>query len=157
MVRPPDPSIAVQIRELVETSEVLELNSLYAYLLVCTHFAETSLVAESDTGLAGFVAAYRTPPAPETVFVWQVGVARELRGQGLGARLLDTLWQQPACRGVRYVEATVAPSNVASRKLFTAFARSRGAGLEVTPHFSTEHFAPFDHEEEELYRIGPLR
>jgi L-2,4-diaminobutyric acid acetyltransferase len=145
------------MRELVAASGSLEANSLYAYLLICTHFAETSLVAQSDHGLAGFVAAYRPPTDMDTVFVWQIGVTAKFRGEGVGTKLLDTLWQQPACQTVRYLEATVTPSNVASGKLFASFARSRGAGLEITPHFTTEHFAPFDHEEEELYRIGPLR
>jgi len=156
-VTSPDVRTAARIRQLVDATDSLEPNSLYAYLLLCTHFAETSLVAESGADVAGFVAAYRPPTTPETVFVWQIGVAQSWRGQGLGVRLLDELCRQPACRRVRYVEATVTPSNLVSRKLFTAFARTRGADLTVTPHFTSDHFAPFDHENEELYRIGPLR
>ncbi|MEX2375678.1 MAG: diaminobutyrate acetyltransferase, partial [Dehalococcoidia bacterium] len=70
---------AAPIWQLVHDDGGLDLNSPYAYLLVCTDFAQTSLVATDATGVVGFIAAYRPPTRPDATFVWQVGVAKRAR------------------------------------------------------------------------------
>lgn len=150
-----------QIWELVGRSPGLDLNSPYCYLLLCSHFADTCLVAYSDNGrLAGFVAGYQPPGRPDTIFVWQVAVAPEARRTGLGRRLVEALLDR-APGGVDYLEATVTPSNTASLQLFRAVARDRGAGLTQDPFFGSELFPsggndPPAHEPELLLRAGPL-
>ncbi len=142
---------------LVRKAGVLEANTCYAYLLLCTHFADTCLIAERDGEMYGFVAAYRPPAQPDTVFVWQIGVHPKARGTGLGKKLLSRLVTVPACQSVRFLEATVDPSNEASQRLFRAFARDRDVSCVVGPGFEREAFGPTgNHSAEELYRIGPL-
>ena len=156
-LRGPSAGDARAIHQLVTDSGVLEPNSLYAYLLLCTHFADTCLVAHDERGpLAGFVAAYRPPVRADTVFVWQIGVATAHRGRGLGVRLLATLLRLPGCAGVSYLEATVTASNEASQRLFESFAHAHDSTWTVQPEFTSDHFAPAVHEAEDLYRIGPL-
>ncbi len=139
-------------------TEALDVNSPYAYLLVCTHFAATSIVAEEPRGrgLAGFVAAYRLPDDLDVVFVWQIAVSSPRRGGGLGGQLLRELLARPANRGVRWLEATVTPSNRASERLFRSFARSVGAACDTTDSYPAALFPGGDHEPEVRYRIGPL-
>ncbi len=132
-------------------STTLDLNSAYAYVLWCRDFAATSVVARAGAGVCGYVTGFARPAEPETLFVWQVAVDAEWRGRRLARRMLDHL----ADRGFRYVEATVTPGNTASDRLFSSFARDRGAALERTPLLAAELF-PGDHDQEVLYRIGPL-
>jgi L-2,4-diaminobutyric acid acetyltransferase len=141
---------------LVRDSGVLDLNSPYAYLLLCSDFAQTSIVAEAAGRLLGFVGAYRRPPRPESVFVWQIVTAREAQRRGLASRLLEAVLAQRACRGVRFLEATVTPSNHPSRAFFERFARHLGVAFEEEPAFPTEFFPGSDHEDEIRVRIGPL-
>ena len=138
-------------------SGVLEANSCYAYLLLCTDFADTCLIVERDRELLGFVVAYRPPSNPDSVFVWQIAIRDDARGQGLGQRLLGALVELPGCEGITALEATVGRSNLASHRLFRAFARERGAGCEVTEGFTRAHFGSLAHEEEDRFRIGPLQ
>ncbi|MFQ5700109.1 MAG: diaminobutyrate acetyltransferase [Myxococcota bacterium] len=154
-MRPPSPEDAASVWQLVGGSGVLDLNSPYAYLLLCSDFSETSVVAETSGGIVGFVGAYRPPPRPDSVFVWQIVTAPELQGGGLGASLLEALLDRKACRDVRFLEATVTPSNEPSRALFAGFARRRGLPLAELTAFGAELF-PSEHEEEVLVRIGPL-
>lgn len=155
-LRPASPADAAPLWRLIGDVGTLERNSCYAYLLLCAHFGATCLMAERGGRLVGFVLAYRPPSDPDQVFVWQVGVAPEARGAGLGGRLLEALVAQPACAGVRYLTATVSDDNAASMKLFTGFARRRGVACEVGPGFPAALFAE-PHEDENLLRIGPLK
>lgn len=130
-------------------------------------------VARAENGdMVGFVMAYRPPQARNTIFVWQIGVAPEAAGQGLGGRLLDALADQavkasadePEASRVRYMEATVTPNNAASRNLFKAFGRRRGADVEITSDFYSVNDFPaasadgseLNHEPEDKFVIGPF-
>ncbi|MFT5429400.1 MAG: L-2,4-diaminobutyric acid acetyltransferase [Myxococcota bacterium] len=156
-VRHPSVSDGAAIWELVGSTQVLEPNTCYAYLLLATHFADTCLVAESDGHLIGFVAAYRPPTKPGVVFVWQIGVSHVARGRGLAKRLLHDLVDLPACEAVTHLEATVAATNEPSLRLFSGFARERGVPCERGRGFEAADFSPLTHESEALLRIGPLR
>ena len=147
---------AAEIWRLVKATGVLDLNSPYCYLLACEELGETCLVAREGERLAGFVVALRPPRRPDAVFVWQVAVDASQRGRGLGRRLLRELLALPGCADARWLEATVTPSNEASRALFRAFAREAGADCSVAPGFSSEDFPESGHEAEDLFRIGPL-
>jgi L-2,4-diaminobutyric acid acetyltransferase len=155
ILRHPTAGDAASLWRLLGRIDGLERNTSYAYLLLCSHFADTCLVAERDGGPIGLVLAYRPPTRPDEIFVWQVGVAPEARGAGLAGRLLDGLLAAPACAGVRFLTATVSPDNQASRALFAALARRRGVPLERGPGFAAALF-PEPHEDEDLVRIGPL-
>ncbi|HEX5314880.1 MAG TPA: diaminobutyrate acetyltransferase [Gammaproteobacteria bacterium] len=144
-----------RIWSLVRSEGVLEDNSAYGYLLLCTHFAAHGLVAERSGELAGFVTAYRPPDDPEALFVWQIGVAANARGCGLGRTMLVDLIRRPANRDARYLSATVAPGNGPSNRLFAAFARVENVRLETREGYAAELF-PSAHEPEPMLRIGPL-
>ena len=144
------------LHTLVEDGGILELNSCYSYVLMCDHFAATTMIAEVLGEARGFVTAYRPPSHPDTVFVWQIGVHPSLRGRGVARGLLDALVARPACRGVRYLEATVTPSNTASRRLFQSFARHRGSPCVESGGYPGTIFAEEAHEAERLIRIGPF-
>jgi len=118
----PEASDGAAFHDLIEQCPPLEPNTTYAYLLFCTHFAQTSLVARDGDGLVGCIAGYRPPTHPDTVFVWQIGVHERGRGHGLGPKMLHALTDRLLSDGVRFVEATVAPSNKASDRLFRRFA-----------------------------------
>lgn len=139
--------------EMVEAIGTLERNTGYAYVVYCDHFRATTLIAERGGAPVGFVLAHRPPTHPDTVFVWQVGVRAEGRGLGVAGGLLDALARR--CRGVRFLEATVTPTNEASRRLFESFARRRGAPVAWSDGYPSTFFHG-SHEPERLIRIGPF-
>lgn len=156
-IRPAELADGVAIWQLVSESDTLDTNSCYTYLLLCSDFADTCLVSYDGDRLAGFVAGYIPPPRDDTVFVWQIGVSASYRGEGLGRQLLSRFVDRAIASGVRYLEATVTPSNTASERLFRSLAQSRGWELTVTRRFEAHHFAGLQHEQELLFRIGPLK
>ncbi|MEW6152386.1 MAG: diaminobutyrate acetyltransferase [Actinomycetota bacterium] len=137
----------------------LDENSPYAYLLVCSHFAATSVVAArggEEEEVVAFASAYRPPTAPEALFVWQIAVDPRARRRGVGRALLEELLELPANLDATHLEATVTASNAASERLFLSFADDHGAACAVSVMFPAEAFPGGGHEAERLFRIGPL-
>ncbi len=137
-------------------SQVLDANSSYAYLLWCRDFRSTSVVAEIDSDIAGFVTGYLRPQSPGTLFIWQVAVDHAFRGRGVGVAMLDRLVEKVAAQGVSTLETTVSPDNEASLAMFASLARRRGAEMTRQTLFEPRDF-PDGHESEDLYRIAPLQ
>lgn len=157
--RPPSKEDGAGILRLVHDLGVLDVNSAYAYMLIGEHHSSTSVVAEIDGELVGFITAYILPESPEIVFVWQVGVAEAGRGRGLATRMLYEILKRPACEQVRYLDTTIGPSNEPSIALFRGLARRIGTEVDENELFSSEMFGDFDdepHEPEILFRIGPF-
>jgi len=155
-IRKPTVADASHIWKLVSDSGVLDENSCYLYMLLCRDFAETCVVAEADSRIVGFVTAYRPPATPDVLFVWQVGVCPSMRRRGLALRMLQDLATRCPVSRHSYIEATVAPSNLASRKLFHSLAKHLGVELTECEGFSASDFLFGDHESEPLLRLGPL-
>jgi len=155
---------AASIWRLVRDSGVLDCNSSYLYLLLCRDFSDTCVVAERGEETVGFVTAYRLPRDPSVLFVWQIGVCSTARRQGLAKRMLrDLLDRQDVEQPPRFLEATVAASNIASRRLFQSLAADIGATLVEEEGFLVSDFPaavsddPAEaHEAEPRLRIGPL-
>ncbi|WP_019970154.1 diaminobutyrate acetyltransferase [Mycobacterium sp. 141] len=160
VLRAPVGTDAIGIRELAAATGVLDLNSTYAYLLLATDFAATSIVAETDDVLCGFITGYQPPTRPGVLFVWQVAVAPAVQGGGVASAMIDTLVRRVhSAQGGRplTVEATVAPGNLASRAFFGAFARRHGVSLTEHPRFTSELLDSANgHDDEPVLRIGPI-
>lgn len=117
--------------------------------------------------IVGFVSAY-LPPAhlsPDTLapsgssyrlFVWQVAVHPDFRGGGLATQMLLSLIQRDACRSVNYLETTIGPSNQSSQRLFEGLAQRLNVPCEQSSLFAADLFEDQEHEEEVLFRIGPI-
>jgi L-2,4-diaminobutyric acid acetyltransferase len=155
--RPPRVEDAEGIWRLVRECKPLDLNSCYAYMLLCRDFPATCAVAEGEPGRpAAFVSGYIPPGRPDVLFVWQVAVDPAFRGRGLARSLIRDILGREACTGVRYIETTVSPSNKPSDALFQGLAAGLPAPLQRLPGFDKSLFGSSDHEEEILYRIGPF-
>ena len=146
------------VHRLVAQCPPLDLNSLYLYLLLSEHHADTCVLAEDGSGeVVGFVSAYIVPRRPEVLFVWQVAVHPGARGCGLGQRMLSHLLERPASGAIQYIETTVGPDNAASRGVFAGLARQLHAACSDSALFEPELFGSAEHEEERLLRIGPFQ
>jgi ribosomal protein S18 acetylase RimI-like enzyme len=90
------------------------------------HFADTSLVAERDGEMAGFLIGFMSSARPGEAYIHLVGVAPPARGSGVGRELYERFFAIARGRGCDTVRAITAPSNRGS----IAFHRSMGFELE---------------------------
>ncbi len=149
---PPTVVDAVSMWEIADASGVLDVKPRYAYALWCRDFAATSVVARLDGAVVGYVTGYLRPEAPDTLFVWQVGVHEAARGRRAAATMLDAL---VARTGAEYLETTITADNAASIALFSGLAQRCEADIDRTELFGHAELGA-DHDPEFLYRIGPL-
>jgi len=156
LLRKPREEDASSIWRLIKSTERLDLNSPYCYMLLGKYFADTCVVAEKGGEVVAFVSAFIPPQLEHTLFVWQVAVSPAERGRGLGKELLYTLLRREPCSGVRFLQATVTPANAASAALFRGLARELGAECNTAKGFSASSFPGTGHEEEVLFQIGPF-
>lgn len=139
---------------LVKNNKPLDENSHYLYVLLCHQFSETCVVAEVDSKVIGFMTGFIPPKNPQTLFVWQVAVDSKFRNQGVAQGLISHALDQ-AQNNIKFVEATVTPSNKISLKFLQNFADGLDAKFSILPLFSTKILGG-DHEPEDLVRIGPI-
>ena len=135
----------------------LDLNSSYKYLVFARDFARTCRVALHDDEVVAFVLGYRRPDHPDRLFVWQIAVDENHRGEGLAGRLLDDLVAPESVfdTDLTHVETTITDDNTASQRLFAGFAARWDAPLTTSSLFEAHDF-PDPHDAERLHRIGPF-
>lgn len=156
-MRAPRPEDGAAVNRLIAACPPLDANSLYCNLLQCSHFSGTCVLAERGGDLLGWVSAYRPPPAPSEIFVWQVAVHPQARGLGLGGRMLAALLERPQAAGADMLTTTITEANVASWALFHGAARRIGAPLRSRPLFERDRHLGGTHATEHLVSIGPFR
>ncbi len=155
-IRKPQANDGYKIHQLIANSPPLDLNSVYSYYLMSNHFSDSCVVAESRDKVVGFLSAYQIPQCPQTLFVWQVVVNQALRGQRIAWRMLETLLQRYQHGELKQVEATVNPSNSASRGLFEHLAITQGTTMQEEIFLEATAFGPGDNHESEILLRVPL-
>lgn len=152
----PGPELAVAVHRLIAACPPLDRNSLYCNLLQCSHFRETSAVARRGHQVVGFVSGYRLPTAAACLFIWQVAVAEQARGGGLGRQLIHHILARRQSRDLRYIRTTITARNSPSWAMFHALARELGAATSERPLFVAERHFDGIHDTEYELAIGPF-
>jgi ribosomal protein S18 acetylase RimI-like enzyme len=93
--------------------------------LFLDHFHATSLIAEDNGTMTGFLVGFVSPSAPGEAYIHYVAVRPEHRGRGLARRLYDAFHDQARERGCRVVRAITSPGNE------TSIAFHRRMGFDV--------------------------
>ena len=142
--------------KLIAKCAPLDTNSLYCNLLQCSHFSGTSVAATYQGELVGFISAYLIPERPNTLFIWQVAVDTQVRGQGLATKMQQNILARAQCANVNTIETTITESNQASWALFNGLASKLNAQLHSSVMFDREQHLDNAHDTEMLVKIAPL-
>ncbi len=153
ILRHPTKEDGLAVYNLIKSCPPLDLNSSYYYYMMCTDFGKSSLLAEQNGKLLGYVSGYITPEDEQSLFVWQVAVTESARGKGLAGAILANLAQD--WKGIiTSMKTTISPSNTTSQALFNGFAEKNGFTINKSDFLTAKDFGDGDeHESEELYTI----
>jgi predicted GNAT superfamily acetyltransferase len=100
--------------------------------LFLDHFFATSLIAEYDDALAGFLIGFHSPSVPHRAYIHFVAVAPAQRGTGLARRMYETFFEAAVQDGCTVVGAITSPGNTAS----VAFHRAMGFVVQQVPDYN---------------------
>ena len=138
--------------DLVDACKPLDLNSHYLYLLQCSHFASSCVVATWHGEPVAWVSGYIPPNRTDTFFVWQVAVGEKARGLGLGKKLIT--WVLAQQKGIQKIHTSITPDNAASWGLFKSLARDWGSDLTSRDWFDKQSHFGGRHNTEVLVEIA---
>lgn len=156
MLRAPTREDGMSIFRLIERCPPLDTNSSYCNFLQSSHFSTTSVAAVLDDKLVGFISGYRIPECPETLFIWQVAVDEQARGQGLASQMLLNILNRAGNDDICHLETTITESNQASWTLFRSLAKKLSADIQSSTWLDKQIHFDGQHDSEELVRIGPF-
>lgn len=156
ILRPPTAMDGVSISEAVKKCPPLDENSVYCNLLQCSHFSQTSVIAEHNESVAGFATGYLIPSKPDTLFIWQIAVLPEFRGENLALKMIENVLSRKKCQHVKYLETTITGVNKESLALFERVAKHFNTNIESTVMFDSDAHFKGTHLSEMLHIIGPL-
>ncbi|WP_221892316.1 diaminobutyrate acetyltransferase [Teredinibacter haidensis] len=146
----------MSVFRLIQRCPPLDTNSSYCNLLQCGHFSSTSVAADLDGELVGFISGYLVPERPGILFIWQVAVDERARGLGLVSQMLAHMLNRSSCRGIRHLETTITKDNKPSWGLFKSLAKRLGADIQSSSWLDKQAHFDGQHDSESLVRIGPF-
>jgi predicted GNAT superfamily acetyltransferase len=91
-----------------------------AQRLFFEHFADTSLIAEDDSGLAGFLIGFLSQSRPDEAYIHMVATRSDRRRTGLGRDLYTQFFELARAAGREVVTCITAPINETSIAFHTA-------------------------------------
>lgn len=141
------------VAQLIADCPPLDINSSYCNFLQSTHFSKTCVIAKQGEKVAGFISAYVKPEQPSTLFVWQVAIGPDFRGQGLAFTMLSSLLERENLNSIDAVETTITKDNQASWALFNKLDRQHGMQGKVSKFLDEHKHFKGKHDSEYLYRI----
>jgi predicted GNAT superfamily acetyltransferase len=94
--------------------------------LFFTHFRETSLIAEQDGNIVGFLNGFLSQTYPEEAYIHFVGVHPEFRQAGVARKLYERFFHVVCAHGRTTVRCVTSPVNTGS----IAFHRRLGFEIE---------------------------
>ena len=155
-LREPRAEDGASVFDLIGLCPPLDTNSMYCNLLQCSHFAGTSVAAVRNDVLCGFISGYLIPNRPDVLFIWQVAVHENARGQQLASRMLEDILGRTQCSQVTSLQTTITKNNDASWGLFQRLAKTLDAPLITMVMFDRQSHFDDRHDTEMLVGIGPF-
>ncbi len=111
------------------TAEARRERALLVPRLWLQHFATSSLVAEAEPGLLGFLLGFHSVDRADESYIHFVGVRPDARKAKIGRRLYERFFDESRSRGRTRVRCITTPTNEVS----IAFHRAMGFAVEPGP------------------------
>lgn len=124
---------------LTEGAPFVTSYAAYLYWMLGAYFPSTCLVAEEDGRICGYIGALPSAEK-EMVFIWQIAVAKAIRGRGVAKSLLCSVLQRARGMGFSKIEIAISEENTACIRLLQSAAAEIGYHIEEAGTYADEQF-----------------
>lgn len=118
IIKGTSPDWAPEIQAVCRECPPLDTYPLHIYAMCLRDFGNTCCLAVCGTRLAGFITGYKTGIHPTLFFLWQIGVRKEWRKNGVAKNLLEKQMELASEIGAKQIFVTVDPDNSPSLNFF---------------------------------------
>ena len=108
----------LNVYEFVSRCNLLENYAEHFYKIMLRYFGNSCFIADYNGGIVGFVLGFVSQIHDKTYFLWQVGIDKSVRREGIGKMLLETAEKEMRKLGCNRIELTIDPKNIPSKRLF---------------------------------------
>lgn len=115
-----------EVRRFVASCAPLEVHTAFTYWVTFEHWGDFCFVLLKEDRITGYVSAIGSGRHRDTIYLWQIGVAEELRHRGMAQHLISAVVGAAVAKGYRTAQVSIAKDNEASRRAFERYATSRG-------------------------------
>lgn len=115
-------SDVAQLHFLAEKCPPLDVHTHYTYWVICKFFSASSFLLSVENENVGYITAIETE---NIIFVWQIGILEQYRGQGYSHLLIDSVVDY-AKRKQKNLAVTIAEENKVSFSAFNNYCVKNG-------------------------------
>jgi len=121
-----------EIRKFVKHSKPLDLHTAFTYWTLFKYFGDTCFVLEKKGRIIGFISGLLSSNQPNTLYLWQIGIDPDYRGNRYAEILLKRVVEAARAKDCKGLQITIAPENRSSYRLFSRFALEQGLAMDKT-------------------------
>ena len=152
-LRPTEATDGLAVYKLAKSSVELESTPCSSFYSLCGDFSHTSIVAEINGRIIGFVGGYRPPERENTLVVKTVVVDQEVRKMGLASEMLSDLVSRLSTVGVVTLEAIAKSSSEVAAALFNGYAEKHSVEVSKVDYLTSEQLDGGDAEVKYIIKL----
>ncbi len=150
IIRKVEEEDASTLRYLASICPPLDVHTHYTFWVLCRFFSDSCFIASEDGENIGYITAVDTK---EGLFIWQIGILKEKRGNGLAYRLIEKVFDIAKKKGSRIL-VTIAEDNKRSFNTFKNYCERNSAVMKPIDELRINDIDDFDFlEKETVYSI----
>lgn len=142
-----------KIRKFVKRSKPLDLHTVFTYWTLFKYFGDTCFVLEKEGRIIGFISSLLSSNQPDTLYLWQIGIDPDYRGNRYAEILLKRVVEAARAKDCKGLQVTIAHENRSSYRLFSRFALEQGLTMDKTGAVDIFDSLTKEKTVEDLYEI----
>ncbi len=142
-----------RVRLFVDQCKPLDLHTTVTYWTLFNYFSNLCFLMLEEEKVIGFVSGVKSSLDKEVVYLWQVGVAKNYRGNNYASLLLDHFFKASKNLDCSKIQVSIAPENEPSYNAFFKYSKEHSYNISQVGELKYEDELTGKKEFEILYQI----
>jgi L-2,4-diaminobutyric acid acetyltransferase len=143
-----------KVRHFVSKCKPLGVHTGYTYWVLFHNFSGTCFVMEEEGKIVGYVSGMKSSTFDDVFFLWQIGVAEEMRGKGYSYLLLQKVLEAAKKMRCTKMQMSLEEKDGASFHAINGFAKKHNLNISVAGEARYPHSVNETMYHDTLYEIA---